>query len=178
MNAQKLAFAEVDICPRCGGAFFDPGETMAVHSASAEPAWLIEAGRARSGGKSELCCPAHDEPLPMTIYLVGDEAAPVEIDYCPRCGGAFLDDGEGGLLTDAALSSQRDAVQGATGATFAAPPGEANEQVVDEARARKGRGFFAEFLRGIVDAAVAHERDKRIIRRSGGPSGPFSPYDD
>lgn len=178
MSAKKLAFAEVDFCPDCGGAFFDPGEAMTVHSANAEPAWLIEQGRARRAGSSQLACPAHEQGPAMTIYHVGDESDPVEIDYCHACGGAFLDMGEGGELTDAVLSMERAFVEGASGARFAAPPTGNAARVVAEAREKEGRGFFSELMRGIVDVAVQHERSKRIIRRTGGPSGPFSPYDD
>lgn len=193
MQARKLQFAEVDFCPDCGGAFFDPGEAMAVHSTDAEPAWLIEEGRAHRVGPSELRCPAHavtvdagyrgqqidDESAPlMTVYHVGDAAKPVEIDYCHACGGAFLDIGEGGQLTDTVLSMERTVVQSETGAVFAAPPTSNALRATDETRKEAGRGFFSELMRGVLDMAVAHERDKRIVRRSGGPTGPFSPYDD
>lgn len=193
MQARKLQFAEVDFCPDCGGAFFDPGEAMAVHSPHAEPAWLIGEGKARRQGTSELRCPAHarsidadyrgqqvidDDAPAMVVYLVGDGPRPVEIDYCEACGGAFLDIGEGGALTDAVLSMERAVLEGATGARFAAPPQSNGERVVAETRAKDGKSFFGELMRGVVDAAIRYERDKRIVRRSGGPSGPFSPYDD
>lgn len=178
MQAKKLTFAEVDFCPDCGGAFFDPGEAMAVHSANAEPGWLIQQGRARRAGTSELACPAHEDGPAMTVYHVGDESDPVEIDYCHACGGAFLDMGEGGEMTDAVLSVERGVVEGASGARFAAPPSANAAQVVADTRAKGGKGFFSELMRGVVDMAVEHERRKRIIRRTGGPTGPFSPYDD
>ncbi|HEY8428783.1 MAG TPA: zf-TFIIB domain-containing protein [Sandaracinaceae bacterium] len=193
MQARKVQFAEVDFCPDCGGAFFDPGEAMAVHSASAEPSWLIEDGKARRIGPSTLRCPAHaraidgddrgqqavdDEAPAMTVYHVGDGPSPVEIDYCEACGGAFLDFGEGAQLTDTVLSMERALLEGATGARFVAPPQAAGERVVAEARAKQGKSFFGELMRGVLDAAIRYERDARIVRRSGGPSGPFSPYGD
>lgn len=179
MRARTLAWAEIDSCPECGGAFFDPGEAVAVHSASAEPGWLIADGRAKKQGPSALSCPAHPEGVLMDAYLVGEGERVVEIDYCHTCGGAFLDIGEGGQLTDAVLSmGDRAEVEGRSGARFAAPPGSNAEQAIDETRAREGKGVFGELMRGVLDIALRHERDKRIIARSGGPTGPFSPYDD
>lgn len=41
MRAHARQFAEIDVCPQCGGAFFDLGEGVATVGAEAEPLSLI-----------------------------------------------------------------------------------------------------------------------------------------
>lgn len=191
METHRREFAEIDLCPRCGGAFFDPGEGVAVHGAAAEPSWLVEDGEAVKKGRAQVRCPAHavqtasdyrespkampapDAPW-MDLWVIGDGEAAVEVDLCPTCGGFFLDPGEDLALLDLAAGVEQ-TIETESGARFAAPPGHVQQESVDQAR---HRGAFGEMMRGIFDGLVQHQRNRRIAHRSGGPVGPFSPYDD
>lgn len=191
MRAHARHFAEVDVCPQCGGAFFDLGEGVAVVGAEAEPQFLIRDGKAHRVGRAEIRCPAHatetggdyrsapkttpaaDAPQ-MELYRVGEGELAVEVDYCPACGGFFLDAQEDVALLDLARGVER-AIETETGARFAAPPAEAHGEVVSGARTRSA---FEEMMRGVFDGMVEHQRRKRIVARTGGATGPFSPYDE
>ena len=191
MRPHARQFAEIDVCPQCSGAFFDLGEGVAAVGAEVEPRFLIDDGRAAKVGPSSLRCPAHatesggdyrsapmtkpasDAPI-MILYRVGEGELAVEVDYCPTCGGFYLDADEDVGLLDVARGVEQ-AIQTTSGARFAAPPGDAHAKVVDAARTR---GAFEEMMRGVVDGLVEHQRRRRIIARTGGATGPFSPYDD
>lgn len=176
MEIHSRAFAEVDQCPRCQGAFLDPGEGVAVHGAHAEPSFLLEDGRARLKGRSELRCPAHGAPngagaggpflhaapsAPlMDIYVIGADPDAIEIDYCGTCGGFYLDAGEGAALLELAERAEQ-VIRSRTGAEFAAPPADHQDRVVDEARERKGKGLFAEMVKGLIYGSVQYRRHRR-----------------
>lgn len=178
MRSEPRKFATIDQCPKCGGAFFDPGEGVAVHGAEAEPSFLIAEGKARVVRTSDLRCPAHESGAPlMEVHAIGEEDA-VEIDYCTACGGFFLDAGEDVGLFDLAHAAEAPLLRTATGAQFAAPPGQVQRDVVEDVREKKGKSAFVEMMRGVFDGLVEHQRRKRIIQRTGGSTGPFSPYDD
>lgn len=110
----------------------------------------------------------------MQLYRVGDGDGAVEIDYCPACGGFYLDAHEEVGLLDLAREVEH-VVETTSGAQFLAPPDAAHDQVVTAARTR---GWFQEMMKGVVDGMVQHERRRRIARRTGGATGPFSPYED
>lgn len=173
-------FAEIDTCPRCHGAFFDAGEGVAVHGGHAELQFLVADGKAVRRGPSELRCPAHsagdggadgEAPL-MSVYVIGRGEDAIEVDHCGTCGGFFFDHGEGEALVEVA---DRAELKTGSGASFAAPPRATHDDVVDAAR---NRGTLSEMARGVLGMFVQHERNRRIIARTGGPTGPFSPYDD
>jgi Zn-finger nucleic acid-binding protein len=178
MRHEARQFAQIDLCAKCGGAFFDPGEGVAVHGAEAEPGFLIAEGKARKLRAGSLRCPAHaaDAPL-MDVYAIGGEEETIEIDYCAGCGGFFLDAGEDAALLDLAAAAEAPLLTTEGGARFALPPGDARTGVVDEARRTKGKSAFKEMMLGIFDGLVEHQRRKRIVQRTGGGTGPFSPYD-
>ena len=112
MRVHRKTFAEVDVCPTCEGIFFDPGEALAELGPEAEVSFLVEEGRARRLRPSILKCPAHAAPVgegafrsaapaqapTFVVYAVGTEERSVEVDVCPRCGGFWLDAGEGEAL--------------------------------------------------------------------------------
>ncbi|HJL19395.1 MAG TPA: zf-TFIIB domain-containing protein [Sandaracinaceae bacterium LLY-WYZ-13_1] len=178
MSAHRQQFAEIDVCPQCGGTFFDAGEGVATLGADAEPKFLVQDGRARRLGPSTLRCPAHatatagnyrsgprtlpatDAPI-MTLYEIGSGPDAVEVDHCPTCGGFFLDAGE----DDELLALTREVVhriETQSGARFAAPPGDAQADVVDGARTRSA---YEEMMKGVFDWMVQKERRRRIRHR-------------
>lgn len=191
MRAHARQFAEIDVCPQCGGAFFDLGEGVATVGAEAEPRFLIDDGRATKLGPAPIRCPAHatedggdyrsgptlapasDAPQ-MDLYRVGEGEGAIEVDYCPACGGFYLDADEDAYLFDIARDVEH-TIETASGAQFAAPPGQAHDQVVSGARKRSA---FQEMMKGMLDGMVQHQRRTRITARTGGATGPFSPYDD
>jgi len=174
MEVHSRAFAQIDQCPRCQGAFLDAGEGVAVHGADAEPSFLLEDGRASKSGRSELRCPAHgavgeagDPFLPvatsapwMDVYVIGDGQDAIEIDYCGACGGFYLDAGEGAALLELAQRAEQ-VLQSRTGAGFVAPPVERPADVVDEARERQGRGLFSEMVKGLIYGSVQYRSHRR-----------------
>lgn len=173
MEIHQREFAEIDVCPKCGGAFFDAGEGASVHGASAEAGWLANDGLATKQGRSAIRCPAHavetaqdyraqpktmpaaDAPF-MDLYLVGDGEVAVEVDLCPECGGFFLDPGEGIALLELAGAVSEEIVT-ESGAVFAAPPpdGDAPRAAVQGAR---DRSLFSELARGVFQRVLRERR--------------------
>lgn len=89
---QEVVHGEkVDRCPDCKGIFFDSGEldhisrlTEILNRIELDEPEITCSGQ----GRQPLRCPEDD--FPMEVRLV----AGVEVDYCPACGGYWLDGGE------------------------------------------------------------------------------------
>jgi Zn-finger nucleic acid-binding protein len=89
---------EVDICPRCGGIWFDGGELSRL--AQSRPGALAglehrnnpsEAAATRGTPMGGRLCP------PCRVYLTEFEyswAPGIRLDGCPKCKGIWADDGE------------------------------------------------------------------------------------
>lgn len=121
MQAHSRAFAEIDVCSRCGGAFLDAGEGVMVHGTAAEPEMLASDGKAVATGQGTLQCPAGHAGAPsMETWEVRRGEDRVEIDWCRTCGGFFLDAGEGDALLELAERTER-VIRSRDGAAFAAP---------------------------------------------------------
>lgn len=178
-HAVKRTFAEVDVCPQCAGVFLDPGEGVATHGASSEASFLVRDGRAHLVRSSPYACPsgAH-EPTTMQVCAVGFGPSAIEIDYCPKCSGFFLDEGEGAALD--ALDASEDegrTTTTASGARFSAPPVvDRQSAAIDQARGEEGRSLFEMFAgdllrsasegaRMVGDAGDAARRDALHRRR-------------
>lgn len=163
----RQTFAEIDTCPQCGGAFFDPGEGASTHGAAGEASFLVRDGRARIVRISPFACPnAAHEPTPMQVYAVGFGESAIEVDYCPRCAGFFLDRGEGAAL--AAIEARPDVVETASGARFSAPPAlDRESQAIEQARAQSDKSFFELFAFDVLSAAAqgARETSRHLGRR-------------
>lgn len=161
MEVHRRTFAELDVCPDCGGTFLDPGEGAAVHGAGAEATFLVQDGNARKIGPSALRCPAHDEPAAvMGLYRVGVGDDAIEIDHCAACGGVFLDAGEDVALLELAAHAER-VIESRGGARFAAPPDAAHVDVVDAQREEGGKSLFGELVRGLLWGATRHRAHRR-----------------
>jgi hypothetical protein len=86
----------LDVCPRCGGVWFDrfelgkmdePHEPMADGILNEAPAESVPVDRSERRG----CPRCHDLLMMRHYFSVRKE---VEIDECPGCGGIWLDSGE------------------------------------------------------------------------------------
>lgn len=167
----RKTFAEIDVCPQCAGVFLDPGEGVAIHGADSEASFLVRDGRAHIVRKSPYACPssAH-EATTMDVYAVGFGPTAIEIDYCARCAGFFLDHGEGAAL-DALDASEE--VTTSSGARFSAPPPIDNQAIaIEQAQRESQTGFFESFVTSLVTTAAqgmatmgeAH-REERLRQR-------------
>ncbi|MCB9596508.1 MAG: zf-TFIIB domain-containing protein [Sandaracinaceae bacterium] len=167
MQAHSRAFAEIDVCSRCGGAFLDAGEGVMVHGTAAEPEMLASDGKAVATGQGTLQCPAGHAGAPsMETWEVRRGEDRVEIDWCRTCGGFFLDAGEGDALLELAERTEQ-VIRSRDGAAFAAPPAGAEVDVVDAYRKEKGRSFFGEMARGLLSASARYRRHRRRHRHDG-----------
>jgi Zn-finger nucleic acid-binding protein len=92
MAAETTGEAELDVCGKCGGQFFDSGEMFAAFGIKADPSYW---DRPETGGvvkQGELKCPLCGVfMLAQDVKFQGKE---VEIDRCGTCGGIWLDRGE------------------------------------------------------------------------------------
>ncbi|MCA9610377.1 MAG: zf-TFIIB domain-containing protein [Myxococcales bacterium] len=158
MKAHPRAFAEIDVCDQCGGAFLDAGEGIMTHGAAAEPEALAAGGHAHATGQGALRCPV--DGARMETWEVGAEDEPVEIDWCRTCGGFFLDAGEGEALMELADRTE-DVLRSRDGATFAVPPKDAEPDIVDAYRKEKGKSFFSEMAKGMLNAHLRYRRFRR-----------------
>jgi Zn-finger nucleic acid-binding protein len=92
LHKHEAGEAELDVCGKCGGQFFDSGEMFASFGIKADPSYW---DRPETGGTvkdSEIHC-----PLCGVFMLTQDvkyEDKSVEIDRCGKCGGIWLDKGE------------------------------------------------------------------------------------
>lgn len=91
LRPEELHRENVDRCPECKGMYFDHGELSHISR-------LTEILNRIELNEPEIPCAGRDlEPLacphgggPMEVRRV----AGVEVDYCPSCGGYWLDGGE------------------------------------------------------------------------------------
>lgn len=158
----QKTFAEVDVCPQCGGVFLDPGEGVSMNGADSDGSFLVADGQAKLVRRSQLECPATEHPTSfMDVYAMGSGTDAIEFEHCPRCKGFFLDKGEGAAL-DALDAAE---VRGATGARFEQPPEAGlDRQALAIAQSREGSGksFFMDFvtdcLRSVRLSDGAHHR--------------------
>ena len=90
---------EVDCCPSCGGLWLDAGELGLLLDGTPEPDALLAL---RDGDTSDRRCPICEDRL-LTARL----AAGVEVDYCRRRHGLWLDRGELGSLLAAESATDR-----------------------------------------------------------------------
>lgn len=152
LEVVKKTFAEIDVCPQCGGVFLDPGEGASLHGSDGDGSFLVEDGRAHVVRISDYSCPSTDHPpATMKVYAIGFAERSIEFEHCPTCKGFFLDHGEGAALD--ALES-RDVTTG-SGARFSAPPAVDRQSIaIDQARADGGKGFFETFVTDLFTSAA------------------------
>jgi len=86
----------VDVCPACGGIWFEEGELrrvmhvdpVALTSLEDRVVPEIQAGEA---GETERRCPDCGAVLHPYRYLYN---SPIQLDACEQCSGMWVDDGE------------------------------------------------------------------------------------
>ena len=74
----------LDVCPKCGGAWFDHGEVSKLTGDREIEKLIID----YAGGASEFACPRCGRS--MARRPVGE----VTVDVCPNCEGIWMDRGE------------------------------------------------------------------------------------
>jgi Zn-finger nucleic acid-binding protein len=85
----------------------------------------------------QMLCPIDGQPLVMT------DRSGVEIDYCPKCRGVWLDRGELDKIIDRATPASAPAPQPQTGAapfTMAQPQGQRYRDDDDDSYKKKRKG--------------------------------------
>ena len=75
---------QLDVCPKCGGAWFDKGEITRISGNREIERMIVE----YAGGDSSLACPHCGKK--MVNRPVGD----IKLDVCAKCKGVWFDLGE------------------------------------------------------------------------------------
>ena len=102
LTPQTRGGVALDVCPRCQGSFFDPGEAALVLGADAEPQRWRNSQLAITVSASEADCPAgHGEMSTHRIKSPPDNGVDLEVDVCGECGGLWLDAWEAARLVQA-----------------------------------------------------------------------------
>jgi Zn-finger nucleic acid-binding protein len=93
LDKARVADIEVDLCPSCGGLWLDHGEIERL--GRGKPADVDQLRMALTGSttpdiasETQTSCPA----CPGTLKEV--KLGPINIEYCGKCHGIFLDKGE------------------------------------------------------------------------------------
>lgn len=100
MRMETIRDVQLDVCPKCGGIWFDAEELrtllardeMALIELEEDEAPQIEQ---RSAGASLRHCPDSYLPLEKYHYLY---TSPIVLDACPDCGGFFVEADELGKM--------------------------------------------------------------------------------
>ena len=83
---------EVDICPGCGGSWFEKSELASVDKIVEPVAFEIRKLPSVDQQLKALTCPACSSVIMNKAYHNRDNK--VIMDYCPQCKGIWLDKGE------------------------------------------------------------------------------------
>jgi membrane associated rhomboid family serine protease/Zn-finger nucleic acid-binding protein len=120
--------ADVDVCPRCRGAFVHPAAGDVVWGTRQDLEAWASRGLARSRGLGRLSCPARDAAAPhgpMSVWTVDVAGGvSVDVDVCDRCLGLWLDAGESRRLLRMRHAVQRAPASSSTPPMNEPPPGE------------------------------------------------------
>jgi len=102
MEERKSGTVEIDYCSGCGGTWFDKNELREVRNAEdTDLSWMefdlwVDNDKLVVTDKSTVC-PSCGEGMPT----VGYADTGVEIEYCIKCGGIWLDKDEFTKIIDA-----------------------------------------------------------------------------
>jgi Zn-finger nucleic acid-binding protein len=93
LDKARVGDVEVDLCPSCGGLWLDHGEIERLGRGKSEDLSRLRSaltGTATPDSPSETttACPAC--PGQLNVVVLG----PVNVEYCNKCHGIFLDKGE------------------------------------------------------------------------------------
>jgi Zn-finger nucleic acid-binding protein len=93
LDKARVGDVEVDLCPSCGGLWLDHGEIERLGRGKSEDLNRLRSaltGSAAPDAPSETttACPAC--PGQLNVVVLG----PINVEYCNKCHGIFLDKGE------------------------------------------------------------------------------------
>jgi Zn-finger nucleic acid-binding protein len=93
LDKARVGDVEVDLCPSCGGLWLDHGEIERLGRGKSEDlarlrSALTGSGAPDSPSETTTACPAC--PGQLNVVVLG----PVNVEYCNKCHGIFLDKGE------------------------------------------------------------------------------------
>jgi Zn-finger nucleic acid-binding protein len=93
LDKSRIGDVEVDLCPSCGGLWLDHGEIERLGRGKTEDLTRLRAALAGStapepASETTTACPAC--PGQLKVVVLG----PINIEYCGKCHGIFLDRGE------------------------------------------------------------------------------------
>jgi Zn-finger nucleic acid-binding protein len=102
LQAHKVEGQQIDRCPQCKGKWFQQGELQTAKDAAApDLRWLdFEIWKHLDHYRFSVLnvtCPQCIIPMLAITYGATD----VELDYCPKCQGVWLDEGEFGRIISA-----------------------------------------------------------------------------
>jgi Zn-finger nucleic acid-binding protein len=91
MKIQLVDGVELDVCPNCGGIWFNDEELRTMLKASANAIQDLERVVPhlvqKPMGMSMMLCPDHQLRLDMFHYMY---TSPAVLHPCPKCGGFFI----------------------------------------------------------------------------------------
>ena len=95
MESQTIEDVEIDVCKKCAGVWFDQDELRkAKDQTEPDLNWMdFEIWNNEDKFKfshKPIQCPK----CKLDMVLIDYDTTNVEIDYCPKCRGAWLDEGE------------------------------------------------------------------------------------
>ena len=93
LDKARIGDVEVDLCPSCGGLWLDHGEIERLGRGKTEDLTrlrtaLVGAQAPEPASETTTSCPAC--PGSLNVVVLG----PINIEYCGKCHGIFLDRGE------------------------------------------------------------------------------------
>jgi Zn-finger nucleic acid-binding protein len=93
LDKARIGDVEVDLCPSCGGLWLDHGEIERLGRGKAEDLGRLRAALSGStapepASETTTSCPAC--PGQLNVVVLG----PINVEYCNKCHGIFLDKGE------------------------------------------------------------------------------------
>jgi Zn-finger nucleic acid-binding protein len=96
LEVRSLHGLQLDVCPDCGGIFFDEGEIAALQADG--PAALEQVEEAVAPASFMYVespvpkrCPGCQGPMHVYRYRYSSD---IRLDGCERCGGVWVQDGE------------------------------------------------------------------------------------
>lgn len=93
MQEEKEPDIVVDVCSNCGGRFFDRNELNIIATGlSGDIEYCSVDEESHEDRYPSRKCPKCDDQTMRKINLLGH--SDIIFDYCPECGGIFLDQGE------------------------------------------------------------------------------------
>ena len=102
MEGKNIENVEIDVCSKCSGVWFDQDELRkAKDQTEPDLNWMdFEIWKHEDRFKfaqKPIKCPK----CQIDMVLINYEDTEVEIDYCPKCQGTWLDEGEFNNIIDA-----------------------------------------------------------------------------